>query len=148
CTFPISPLLLFTTCPSFSPFIKKSCCPNAVYRSFLRRLIMLRNKRDVKQLESQLNQIHKHIHTMTEDHFNQSIKDFWQQLKIHIAEENLKKMPVDTISTLEKGMPINVLVNNGYRTLYDIKDQTIADSSKLMVLVKLALSQFLIPYQK
>lgn len=88
---------------------------------------MLKNKRDVKQLESQLNQIHKHIHTMTEDHFNQSIKDFWQQLKIHTAEENLKKMPVDTISTLEKGMPINVLVNNGYRTLYDIKDQTPAD---------------------
>ena len=63
---------------------------------------MLKNKRDVKQLESQLNQIHKHIYTMTEDHFNQSIKDFWQQLKIHIAEENLKKCPLTQFQLWKK----------------------------------------------
>jgi SNF2 family DNA or RNA helicase len=40
-------------------------------------------------------------------------------------------MPIDTITTLEKGMPVNLLVNNNFRTIYDIKDQTAEDLMQL-----------------
>ncbi|WP_172372186.1 SNF2-related protein [Sporosarcina jiandibaonis] len=36
-------------------------------------------------------------------------------------------MPVDTISTLEKGMPINSLVHHGFKTIYDIRNESIED---------------------
>lgn len=88
---------------------------------------MIKNKKDVKRLESELNYIQKNINSFTEDHFNQKINDIWKTLKINTGEENLKKMPIDTIATLEKGMPINLLVNNGFRTIYDIKDQAAED---------------------
>src|SRR5690625_4825946 len=88
---------------------------------------MIKNKKDVNRLESELNYIQGNINSFTEDHFNQKIKDRWKILKENTGEENLKKMPIDAISTLEKGMPINLLVNNGFRTIYDIKDQTAED---------------------
>lgn len=90
-------------------------------------LTMIRNKRDVKRLESELNHIPESINRFSEDYFNQGIKDLWEKMKISEGKEKLKMMPMDAISTLEKGMPINLLVNNGFRTIYDIKDQEPAE---------------------
>lgn len=83
---------------------------------------MIKHKRDVFRLENELKKMKQKINQVTEESFDEKILDIWESLKIEAANEKLKSMPVDTISTLEKGMPINVLVNNGLRTIYDIKD--------------------------
>src|SRR5690606_7468090 len=57
------------------------------------------------------------------EYLNQGIKDIWERMKIIEGKEKLKAMPMDVISTLEKGMPINLLVNNGFRTVFDIVNQ-------------------------
>ncbi|MBW8347888.1 DEAD/DEAH box helicase [Bacillus sp. IITD106] len=88
---------------------------------------MLKNKRGVKRLESELNHIRESINQFSENHFNQEIKDIWESMKRSEASEKLKAMPIDVISTLEKGMPINLLVNHGFRTIYDIVNQEPAD---------------------
>src|SRR5699024_4601141 len=88
---------------------------------------MIKNKKDVERLESELNYIKQNINIFTEEYFNQKVKGIWKTLKKNTGEENLKKMPIYTISTLEKGMPINLLVNNSFRTIYDIKDQAAED---------------------
>src|SRR5699024_7677902 len=41
--------------------------------------------------------------------------------------EKLQTMSIEVISTLEKGAPINQLVNNGFRTVYDIEKQKPAE---------------------
>ncbi|WP_462420227.1 DEAD/DEAH box helicase [Salinicoccus sp. Marseille-QA3877] len=81
---------------------------------------MLRNKKDVKRLENELNSIDKQISGYSEESFDKNIKNLWQKLKIRAGNAQLKSMHIDTISTLEKGMPINLLVNNGFRTIYDV----------------------------
>lgn len=77
----------------------------------------------MKRLETELNHIQDHINHLSEESFNQEINDVWKTLKLQAGHKQLKAMPIDTISTLEKGMPINVLVNNGFQTIYDIKDE-------------------------
>src|SRR5699024_7556662 len=88
-----------------------------------RRDHVIKNKRDVERLESELDQIQEHTHRLSEESFNRAIKNLWKQLKIKEGDRTLKTMPMDTISTLEKGMPINLLVNHGFQTIYDIKDE-------------------------
>src|SRR5699024_4585626 len=90
-------------------------------------IMLIKNKRDVERLESELDQIQEHTHRLSEESFNQAIKNLWKQLKIQEGDKTLKTMPMDTISTLEKGMPINLLVNHGFQTIYDIKDERPAD---------------------
>jgi len=92
---------------------------------------MIKNKKDVKRLEAELQSLLHHLHQFTEENFNQKIKDVWKKLQLHIGNENLKKLPVDTISTLEKGMPINVLLNNGFRTIYDLKNHAPEDLMRI-----------------
>lgn len=92
---------------------------------------MIRNKRDAKRLESELNRIQESINRFSEESFNQKIHDLWEKMKIIEGKEKLKAMPMDVISTLEKGMPINLLVNNGFRTIYDIVDQEPADLMRI-----------------
>ncbi|MBY7143065.1 DEAD/DEAH box helicase family protein [Virgibacillus sp. NKC19-3] len=88
---------------------------------------MINNKKDVKRLESEVNHILENCNLFSEEHFNNQIKDAWQTLKRIKVRENVKTIPIDTISTLEKGLPVNVLVENGFRSLYDIRDQSAAD---------------------
>ena len=40
-------------------------------------------------------------------------------------------MPVDTISTLERGMPINSLVNHGFKTIYDIRNESVENLMRI-----------------
>src|SRR5699024_367120 len=86
---------------------------------------MLRNKKDVRRLESELNKIGNQISSYSEKSFDKDIKNLWQKLKIRVGDEQLKGMHIDTISTLEKGMPINLLVNNGLSTIYDVADYNV-----------------------
>lgn len=92
---------------------------------------MLKNKKDVKRLELELKLNQQTLSRFTKEYFDQKIKELWEKMKIRVGKENLKKMPIDTISTLEKGMPINVLVNHGFRTIYDIKDEEPFDLMQL-----------------
>lgn len=62
---------------------------------------------------------------MSEENFNQEIIEKWEVLKIKACDETLQSMPIDTISVLEKRLPINSLVNNGFRFIADIKDKEI-----------------------
>lgn len=88
---------------------------------------VITNKKDIKRLESELNQIQERLDEFSEHDFNNKIKAAWQQLKTNKGQDDLKAIPIDTISTLEKGMPINLLTDNGFRTIYDIRNQSAAD---------------------
>ncbi len=86
---------------------------------------MLRNKKDVKRLENELRSIGSEIGSYSEERFDKDIKNLWQKLKIRVGDEQLKGMHIDTISTLEKGMPINLLVNNSLSTIYDVSHHNV-----------------------
>ena len=92
---------------------------------------MIQTKKDVLQFEAELKGIQKGIQRFTEDLFNEKIGESWKRLKFAAASERLQSMPVDTISTLEKGMPINRLVNHGFKTIYDIRNESIADLRRI-----------------
>src|SRR5699024_9458492 len=94
-------------------------------------MILMKTKQDIERLEHLLNRIQIRIENHREEHFDQEIQDAWQQLKINAGQDNLQKMHVDTLSTLEKRMPINELVNNGYRTIYDLKDMNVHELMKI-----------------
>lgn len=80
---------------------------------------MLKNKKDVKRLESELRGIGNNIESYSEECFNRDIKNLWQKLKVRVGDEQLRDMHIDTVSTLEKGIPVNLLMNNGLNTVYD-----------------------------
>lgn len=84
---------------------------------------MLKTKKDIKKLEANLNYIKNSLNQFREDHFNERIKNNWTRLKETAAQETLGSMPIDTISTLEKGMPINALMAQGLQTIYDVQDK-------------------------
>jgi len=88
---------------------------------------MIQTKKDVLQFEWELNGIRRELERFTEKRFNEQIEDSWERLKFIAARERLITMPVDTISTLEKGVPINRLVNHGFKTIYDIRNESIED---------------------
>lgn len=96
-----------------------------------RRLMMLTNKKDVLRLESDMNHIKMNINHFSEDYFNQQIEEKWEKLREAEAESNLKNMPIDIVSTLEKGMPINALMNHGLRTIYDVRNKDRNDLMKI-----------------
>ena len=86
---------------------------------------MIQTKKDVLRFEAELKGIQRGLESFTEDLFNEKIVESWERLKFNAASERLQTMPVDTISTLEKGMPINRLVNHGFITIYDIRNESI-----------------------
>lgn len=88
---------------------------------------MLENKRDVVKLEDKINKMKITLNQYTEDFFNQEIMDHWEILKEINALNTLKSMPIDTISTLEKGMPINALMAEGLQTIYDVHDKDVGE---------------------
>lgn len=94
-------------------------------------LIVLKNKKDVLRLEREIDDIKTNINQYSDDYFNQKIEENWEILKEKEVIKNLKSMPIDTISTLEKGMPINVLMHHGLRTIYDARHK---DRHDLMTL--------------
>ncbi len=87
----------------------------------------LTKKKDVSQFEATLHQMKEELDQYSEHHFNQPIKHTWETLKRNKAIEDLKSMPIDTISTLEKRMPINALMGYGLRTIYDVRHHNMYD---------------------
>lgn len=92
---------------------------------------MLKNKKDVLQLQSEIDHIKLSIEQFTEEYFNQQIIRKWESLKERKALEDLQSMPIDTISTLERGMPINALMGHGLRTIYDARHESMSDLMRL-----------------
>ncbi|QUW23068.1 hypothetical protein JSQ81_05725 [Sporosarcina sp. Marseille-Q4063] len=92
---------------------------------------MIQTKKDVLRFEGELKGIQKGLENFTENRFNEKIKESWEPLKFIAAKERLKTRPVDTISTLEKGMPINSLVHHGFKTIYDIRNESIEDLRRI-----------------
>ena len=92
---------------------------------------MIQTKKDVLRFEADLKGIQKGLESFSEDLFNEKIGESWERLKFNAASERLQSMPVDTISTLEKGMPINRLVNHGFITIYDIRNESIEELRRL-----------------
>lgn len=81
---------------------------------------MLKNKKDVQRLENELRNIGNKIESYSEENFDADIKKLWQKLKVRAGDAQLKSMHIDTISTLERGIPINLLINNGLGTIHDV----------------------------
>src|SRR5690625_7038794 len=94
---------------------------------------MIRNNRDVNRLETGLNRIQESINRFSGNYFNQKIIDLWERMKRNEGKEKLKTMPIDVISTLVKDTPINQLVNNGFRTIYDIENQEPAQLMRINI---------------
>jgi len=92
---------------------------------------MIKTKRDLKRLESELNHIQDSLNRYSEDFFNQKINDLWKRLKTSAGDESLKTMPIDTMSVLEKGLPINTLVNHNLRFIYDLKDKRVFELKEI-----------------
>src|SRR5690625_1439950 len=92
---------------------------------------MIKTKRDVKRLESKLHHIQDSLNSYSEDYYDQKIDDIWKRLKMSAGDENLKAMPTDTISVLEKGLPINRLVSHNFRFVYDLKDKSVNELMEL-----------------
>ena len=88
---------------------------------------MFKNKKDVVQLQSYIEYIKKNLESLTEDNINQNIQEYWDNLKKSKALKDLKAMPIDTISTLEKRMPINSLMADELRTIYDVRNYNLHD---------------------
>jgi len=103
---------------------KKSMSGTVEQRKFVKDLM---KKKDIIMRENALNQMNMELNRYSRDHFDQEIKGKWQKLKEHAAVENLKSMPIDTISTLEKRMPINALMEQGLRTIYDVRNHNVYD---------------------
>ncbi|WP_152655623.1 SNF2-related protein [Oceanobacillus sp. CFH 90083] len=85
---------------------------------------MVRTKQDVERLEAELNRIHASIDISSEELFNDRIKGIWKRLKTSSGNEQLKNMPLDSLLTLEKGLPVHILMHNGLQTVKDIAEQT------------------------
>src|SRR5699024_7942301 len=86
---------------------------------------MINKKKDVIELESKLNSIEAELKSNDALKFNQRITELWQYIKEREADEKLKNMPIDTISSIEKGLPVNQLINAGYQTVYDVSRFTV-----------------------
>lgn len=68
---------------------------------------------------------------MSEEHFNENIKKNWEKLREVKVDINLKVTPIDTMSTLEKRIPINELMYHELKTIYDVRNKIILDLKKL-----------------
>ncbi len=85
---------------------------------------MIKNKKDVIKIENELVSKKAKLKEYDEDHFNPKISMLWQHVKTGIAWDKLKEMHIDTISTVEKGMPINNLIDAGHTSIYDVANFT------------------------
>src|SRR5699024_5698736 len=112
---------------------RKKTIKNIYLYIFSGGLTMIRNNRDVNRLETGLNRIQESINRFSGDYFNQEIKDLWEKMKRNEGKEKLKTMPIDVISTLVKDTLINQLVNNGFRTIYDIENQEPAQLMRINI---------------
>src|SRR5690625_2432142 len=92
---------------------------------------MIKTKRDLKRLESELNHIQDSLNRDSEALFNQKINDLWKGLKTSGGDDRLKAGAIDTMSVLEKGLPINTLVNHTLRLVYDLKDKRVFDLKEI-----------------
>ncbi|AOV07756.1 helix-hairpin-helix domain-containing protein [Sporosarcina ureilytica] len=88
---------------------------------------MIQTKKDVLRFEGELNSIRREQMRFTETCFNEKIHESWEQLKFIAAKKQLQAMPIDTISTLGRGIPINRLAMNGFETIFDIRNKSIED---------------------
>jgi len=85
---------------------------------------MINNKKDVIKIEKELASKTSELRKYDEDYFNPKISGLWQQVKTRIARDKLKEMHIDTISTIEKGMPINNLIDAGFKSIHDVANYT------------------------
>ncbi|MGX8790837.1 DEAD/DEAH box helicase [Oceanobacillus sp. M60] len=92
---------------------------------------MVRTKQDVERLEADLNRIYDSIDMNSEELFNNRIKGIWQRLKTSSGNEQLKTMPLDTMLTVNKELPVNTLKHNGLKTMKDIADKPAQDLAQL-----------------
>src|SRR5699024_11641993 len=93
---------------------RKKTIKNIYLYIFSGGLTMIRNNMDVNRLETGLNRIQESINRFSGDYFNQEIKDLWEKMKINEGKEKLKEMPIDVISTLEKGDRKSTRLNSSH----------------------------------
>ncbi|HBV22907.1 MAG TPA: hypothetical protein DEB42_03855 [Jeotgalicoccus sp.] len=87
---------------------------------------MITNKKSVTKIESRLSAMESQLKTYNDKTFDQEITKLWQFIKEREADEQFKEMHIDTVATIEKGMPVNNLVNAGLKTIYDVSNYTVS----------------------
>jgi len=65
------------------------------------------------------------------DAFDERILNDWCVLQEEAAKDDLQTMPIDTITTLAKRLPINNLMEAGIRTLYYVKGLSTFDLERI-----------------
>ncbi|MDT2825011.1 DEAD/DEAH box helicase [Vagococcus lutrae] len=89
---------------------------------------MIKSKKDVINLKTNLNQIYYDLRERNLSYYNANIEEAWEKLKNEAVHEYCKKLSVDILSTVDPSIPINWLVNRGYHTIFDVMNE---EKSKL-----------------
>lgn len=86
---------------------------------------MITNKKSIIKIEIRISAMESQLKTYNDKAFDQEIIRLWQFIKEREAAEQFKAMHIDTVATIEKGMPVNILVNAGLKTIYDVSNYTV-----------------------
>lgn len=80
----------------------------------------LNTKKDVLRVEKTLYNLKADLSLFSEQYFNQKINERLEGVKEVVALEELKSIPIDTISNLEKRIPFTSLKEQGINTVSDV----------------------------
>ncbi|MCK1976978.1 DEAD/DEAH box helicase [Jeotgalicoccus huakuii] len=85
---------------------------------------MIIGKKDIKEIQSDLEDIKIDLHNYDEPAYDPKIIELWQYVKERAANNQLEMMPIDSIKDFEKGMPLSQLENAGFKNIYEISNYT------------------------
>ena len=83
---------------------------------------MVSSKKDIKKIQSDLNDIKTDLHNYDEPAYDSKIIELWQYVKERAANHQLEMMSIDSIKDFEKGMPLSQLENAGFKNIYEISN--------------------------
>ncbi|WP_280769567.1 SNF2-related protein [Salipaludibacillus daqingensis] len=87
---------------------------------------MIRNKKDINYLDQEIQNTHGRFNKFSEDYYDNLIELSWKKLKREYVYETLKKLPIDTVTSLTKKLNLSSLYNQDINTLADVSHLSIA----------------------
>lgn len=88
---------------------------------------MIKNKKDINHLDQELQSVRGRFNKFSEDYYDNLIETSWKKLKREYVYETLKKLPLDTVTSLTKKLNLSSLYNQNIHTLADVSHLSIAD---------------------
>lgn len=88
---------------------------------------MIQGKSDFNNLINEISFLKDNLSSIDQDKLDSDILHSLDKVKQSQGLDKLTTMPVDTLTVLEKGLPINYLVNHGYLYIADLKNKSIEE---------------------